>query len=340
MAPMLSDEMREYVEKLYKHSLKLMENPETLDEAIPKLYLILNVDPDNAKAKYAISRALVIKGDNVNALKYLKNINASDVNEEQVERILGILTQNSKSPPALEKKDVEVTQVAETPVSDTSLLTAGIVISIILIVSYFSLNFLTEGYLIGWDSMSHVFKTWFTVESLQGRSNFDWCEYWYQGSPIMPMYAPLFYIISALVAIVTRLNALEASKWLIFISYPLSSLSFYYYTRKKSCDLASFSGAILYGLIPWHFTYVTILGNPTYSLCFIFMPPLFKYMSGKNESDLIYSAISLSLITISHQGTGFLLVYFLVWFSFLKGITASDVKKSMKKMVYMLGISA
>ncbi len=340
MAPMLSDEMRENIEKLYKHSLKLMENPETLDEAIQKLYLILNVDPDNAKAKYAISRALVIKGDNVNALKYLKGINEKDVNEEQVERILGILTQNSKSPPAPEKKDVEITQVAETPVSDTSLLTAGIVISIILIVSYFSLNFLTEGYLVGWDSMSHVFKTWFTVESLQGRSNFDWCEYWYQGSPIMPMYAPLFYIISALVTIVTSLNALEASKWLVFISYPISSLSFYYFTRRKSCDLASFSGAIFYGLIPWHFTYVTILGNPTYSLCFIFMPPLFKYLEGKKELDIVYSAISLSLITLSHQGTGFLLVYFLVWFSFLKGITASDVKKTMKKMLYMLGISA
>ena len=337
---MLSDEMREYIEKLYEHSLKLMENPETLDEAIQKLKLILNVDPDNAKVKYAISRALVIKGDNVNALKYLKDINESDVNGEQVERILDIFTQHSESPPASEKIDLEITHVDETPVSDTSLATAGIVISIILIVSYFSLNFLSEGYLIGWDSMSHVFKTWFTMESLLGRSNFDWCEYWYQGSPIMPMYAPLFYIISALVAIVTRLNALEASKWLVFISYPLSSLSFYYYARKKSCDLASFSGAILYGLIPWHFTYVTILGNPTYSLCFIFMPPLFKYMRGKNESDILFSALSLSLVTLSHQGTGFLLVYFLVWFSFLRGITASDVKKSMKKMLYMLGISA
>ena len=340
MAPMLSDEMREYIEKLYEHSLKLMENPETLDEAIQKLKLVLTVDPDNAKAKYAISNALVIKGDNVNALKYLKDIGESDVNEEQVERILDILTHDSKSSPASEKNDIGIKEhIDVTPVSDSSLPTAGIVISIFLIVSYFSLNFLTEGYLIGWDSMSHVFKTWFTIESLLGRSNFDWCEYWYQGSPIMPMYAPLFYIISALVAIVTRLNALEASKWLVFISYPLSSLSFYYYTRKKSCDLASFSGSILYGLIPWHFTYVTILGNPTYSLCFVFMPPLFKYVRGKNESDIIFSAISLSLVTLSHQGTGFLLVYFLVWFSFLKGITVSDVKNSMKKMLYILGIS-
>ena len=341
MAPMLSDEMRENIEDLYKRSLKLMENPETLDEAIQKLRLILNVEPGNVKAKYALSKALVIKGDNLNALKYLKDINESDVNEEQVERILDILSHNPKSSSASEKKDIGIKEhIDEAPVSDSSLPTAGIVILIILIVSYFSLNFLTEGYLVGWDSMSHVFKTWFTIESLLGRSNFDWCEYWYQGSPIMPMYAPLFYILSALVAIVTRLNALEASKWLVFISYPLSSLSFYYYTRKKSCDLASFSGAILYGLIPWHFTYVTILGNPTYSLCFIFMPPLFKYMRGKNEADIIYSAISLSLVTLSHQGTGFLLVYFLVWFSFLKGITASDVKKSMKKMLYMLGISA
>jgi uncharacterized membrane protein len=341
MAPMLSDEMRENIENLYTRSLKLMENPETLDAAIQNFKLILNIEPGNVKVKYALSKALVIKGDNVNALKYLKDINESDVNEAQVERILDILTHYPKSSSVSEKKDIGIEEhIGEAPESNPSLPTTGIVILIILIVSYFSLNFLTEGYLIGWDSMSHVFKTWFTIESFLGRSNFDWCEYWYQGSPIMPMYAPLFYIISALIAIVTRLNALEASKWLVFISYPLSSLSFYYYTRKKSCDLASFSGAILYGLIPWHFTYVTILGNPTYSMCFIFMPPLFKYLRGKNEADIIYSAISLSLLTLSHQGTGFLLVYFLVWFSILKGITASDVKKTMKKMLYILGISA
>ena len=280
--------MRDNIQKLYELGLKLMENPETLDEAIEKFVIILNVEPDNAKVRYAISKALIIKGDNITALKYLKGLNSTDVNEEQVERILDILTQNSKSPINFEKEN----HVIEPPIVETSksyspLMKVGIIVSLILIVSYFSLNFLSGGYLLGWDSMSHVFKTWYTMESFLGRSNFDWCEYWYKGSPIMPMYAPLFYIVSAIIAIVTQINALEASKWLIFISFPLSSLSFYFYSRRKPCDLASYSGAILYGLIPWHFTYVTILGNPTYTLSFIFLPPLFKYLKGKNEINIV-----------------------------------------------------
>ncbi|UCE75394.1 MAG: hypothetical protein JSV56_06755 [Methanomassiliicoccales archaeon] len=129
------------------------------------------------------------------------------------------------------------------------------------------------------------------------------------------------------------ISALAASKWVVFISFPLRSLSFYYFSKRTPFDIASFTGAILYGLIPWHFTYITILGNPTYSLCFIFLPPLFKFSSDKEYLHLVLASISFSLITLSHHGTGFLIAYALIWYSLFSGILYFQLRDSFFRLI-------
>ena len=362
---MVSDSMREYVEQLYEQSLKLMESPETINEAIEKLELILKVDPDNAKANYYLGKALILNRKPEEAIEYLKKAKDHGYNDDEIDDLLDkihIITEKKKLEDQIRREDLVLSEAKlseniilgqygesekEPPFSflkkrmgeREKIHEIIVIVFITIIVSYFSRNFLTKGYLLGWDSMSHVFKSWFAMESLLGRSSFDWCEYWYQGSPIMAMYAPLFYLSSALFGIITRLNALEASKWIVFLSYPMSALSFYYFTKSDNIDIASISGAILYGLIPWHFTYVTILGNPTYTMCYLFLPPLFKFLKGYKLSELFLSSISFSLTTISHQGTGFLLAYALIWYHLFSGLLKRELKKSIKKLVIIGAIS-
>jgi len=262
---MASDIMRKNILELYEQCQPLLESPETIPEAIEKLKLIIKVDPDHAPANFSLGYAYYHLENIEEAIKYFQKAKELDYPQEKIDIIINELISKERS----RTKEVEEIVVDEEKSSTIespeeipeTLVTEPLVITFInskkvklffiyiiiaTVISYFSRNFLTEGYLGGWDSMSHVFKTWFTMESFAGRSSFDWCEYWYQGSPIMPMYAPLFYVTSALFAIITGLNALEASKWIIFLSYPLSALSFYYFTKRDQIDIASIAGSILY----------------------------------------------------------------------------------------------
>ena len=330
---MLSDHMKEYIQQLFEQSLKLIENPDTLSEAIDKLRLILKVDPNHPEATYNLGRALTLTGKQEEGLEYLKKAREFGFDGKEIHSLLTPISPDEVTD-LRQKKDSLKNRLLSLPSRERI-----VFLTLFIMISYFSRNFLTNGYLLGWDSMSHVFKTWFTMESILGRSSFDWCEYWYQGSPIMPMYAPLFYASSAIFAILTRLNALEASKWIVFLSYPLSSLSFYYYTRRNQVDVASIAGSILYGLIPWHFTYVTVLGNPTYTLCYMFLPPLFKYVKGDTQKNYILSSVAFSLTILSHQGTGFLVAYALVWYHLFTGIINQTIRKALVKLVLLGALS-
>ena len=82
---MLSDRMREYVEQLLEQSLELMKSPETIDEAIEKLKLILKVEPINAKAHYTLAKIYMTKENYVDALQHLEKIQGLDFPEKDVE---------------------------------------------------------------------------------------------------------------------------------------------------------------------------------------------------------------------------------------------------------------
>ena len=82
---MLSDRMREYIQQLLEQSLELMKSPETIDEAIEKLKLILKVEPTNAKAHYALAKIYMTKENYVDALLHLEKIQGLDFPEKDVE---------------------------------------------------------------------------------------------------------------------------------------------------------------------------------------------------------------------------------------------------------------
>ena len=69
---MASDIMRKYILELYEQCQPLLENPESISEAIEKLKLIIKVEPDFAKAHYSLGMAYILQDSPQKAKKHLK----------------------------------------------------------------------------------------------------------------------------------------------------------------------------------------------------------------------------------------------------------------------------
>lgn len=300
------------------------------DKAVEEWTICVHVEPRFGEAHYALSWAYYDARDYEKGWEHLKLATDTGVPLDAIKDLLDRFVRTGQ--PITHVK-LKIVSKPKKFINFEILKQVFISIFLIALISFFTRNFLTEGYLVGWDSMTHVFKTWFTMEWLSGRASFDWCEYWYQGSPIMPMYGPLFYVLSGLLGRISGIDALAASKWVVFLSFPASSLFFYFSTRRKNFEIASVAGAVLYGLIPWHLTYITILGNPTYSLSYLFVPPLFKFVKEKKPFSLIYASITFCMIMLSHQGTGFLFAYALIWYGLFSGLISYKFKKSLYPII-------
>ena len=77
--------MKEYVQQLLDQSLMLMESPETIDEAIEKLKLVLKVEPTNAEANYTLAKVYLTKEKYSDALHHLELIQGEDYTEKDVD---------------------------------------------------------------------------------------------------------------------------------------------------------------------------------------------------------------------------------------------------------------
>ena len=98
---MLSDHMKEYVQQLLDQSLMLMESPETIDEAIEKLKLVLKVEPTNAEANYTLAKVYLTKEKYSDALHHLELIKGEEYTEKD------IYSEIKKTRQIIKEKDIE-----------------------------------------------------------------------------------------------------------------------------------------------------------------------------------------------------------------------------------------
>ncbi|UCE75395.1 MAG: tetratricopeptide repeat protein, partial [Methanomassiliicoccales archaeon] len=184
------------VDHLYQKGVEALREGK-VDEGVELLEQAVSSEHGRPDIYFELGRAYSLKGKWSQAIEEWRKTVELDPDYKDVqyfmtnaEKILkreeNILTRENEKEKPPQRGDIGELVTYE------SLKKISIYLLIFIIVAFFSRNFLTKGYLIGWDSMSHVFKTWFTMESLAGKSQFDWCEYWYMGSPIMPMYGPLY----------------------------------------------------------------------------------------------------------------------------------------------------
>lgn len=180
---------------------------------------------------------------------------------------------------------------------------------------------------VGNDIMLHIYPVWLLTKQLTTISWPFWGlwdPYRYCGYPYLTAYAPLFYYVAAFLSLLFNITPAEAVKWVVIITFPCSAITMYYSSRYIVRDyFGSMISSLAYVLVPLHMTSITHVGNPTYSLAFVFIPLVFLYterlIGGKGSlNNLFLASLSLSLVILSHHGLGFSLAFFLYIFLVLK----------------------
>jgi tetratricopeptide (TPR) repeat protein len=85
---MASDIMRQYIQELYEQCQPLLERPETIPEAIEKLKLIINIDPNFVPANYSLGYAHFLLQEFEKAMKYLQKAKELGYPEEKIGKII------------------------------------------------------------------------------------------------------------------------------------------------------------------------------------------------------------------------------------------------------------
>ena len=269
---MLSDHMKEYVQQLLDQSLMLMESPETIDEAIEKLKLVLKVEPTNAEANYTLAKVYLTKEKYSDALHHLELIKGEEYTEKD------IYSEIKKTRQIIKEKDIESEVITNhtdirkhkkiisfIPIKKPDIrnlfsqINTGenrihILSNLILIVACYLLlrSSLHDGY-----PQSHLDATVaFYIAKIKmiilNRSLYT--PSWYFGYELLKFYPPLSTIIPAILALLA--GNVQYSYYIIcFILYTAFCIGVYYLAASMyTSKLAGFATAFL-----WVFNHVNFI---------------------------------------------------------------------------------
>jgi hypothetical protein len=191
---------------------------------------------------------------------------------------------------------------------------------------------------VGNDIMLHINPIWLLLkqweEGVQWPLWGSWDPYRYCGFPFLTAYAPLFYYCASFLSLLFSLSVSEAVKWLVILAFSCSAITMYYCSKSIIGDsFASMISSLAYVLVPLRLTHIIVVGNPTYSLAFLFLPLVFlftdKLLKGSKIrfESLTLASLSVSAVILSHHGLGFSLVFFLFVFFALKWLFAKKINR-------------
>jgi len=175
------------------------------------------------------------------------------------------------------------------------------------------------GFPASWDFAAHLVSTAKVVYWLErGVYPLQFPEFFF-GFPTLHFYSPLFFLVSAFLAIIFGLDPSSAVKVTLIVSFELTALITYHLCRKI---FNSRQGAIVssVGFTYAGFHIVNILSTGMYpaALAFVFLPAVFGYQYlSVRESRLsfsLYSGVALGLMILSHMLTAYVTAIFLVLF--------------------------
>ena len=95
---MASDIIRKNILELFEQSQNLLENTDTIPEAIEKLELILNVDPNHAPTNFSLGYAYYLLGDIEESIKYFTKAKELDYPQEKIDVFINELISRERSP--------------------------------------------------------------------------------------------------------------------------------------------------------------------------------------------------------------------------------------------------
>lgn len=145
------------------------------------------------------------------------------------------------------------------------------------------------------------------------------------GYPIFNFYSPFPYYLGG-VLILMGFNALLATKITFIIAILLSGLFMYLFTKNFLNDFAALVAGLIYLYFPYHAVNIYVRGDLGEVFAYAFLPLVFLgfykifYSIQKNDQIknnlqwIIFSAISIALVIISHNLTSYMLFIVLILF--------------------------
>lgn len=174
---------------------------------------------------------------------------------------------------------------------------------------------------LGNDIMAHIYKVWLLSKQISNPLLKwpywgSWDQNWYCGYPFLGLYGPLFYYLSATATLLFNLSPVDAIRLVTFVAYPLSALIMFFcsfrLTKNSVCSVIS---SVAYATTPAFITSLTVCGNPTLLLGFVFFPLSFVFVErlllkeGESGLNFIVASLSLALTVLSAYRNGLAYVF-------------------------------
>lgn len=159
------------------------------------------------------------------------------------------------------------------------------------------------------------------------------------GTPVFIFYYPLPGYIGSLLHLF-GFSFEMAFKTIIALSFIGSGISFYFWSRLSFTDEIAITGAMLYGLAPYHFLNLYVRGDVAELLSLAFVPLVFyfieRFAREKSIKQLVLGAIVYALVILSHNGISLMFSPVFLFYIFLKARTMRTFFQS--TIILLLGL--
>jgi len=221
-------------------------------------------------------------------------------------------------------------------------LTVFLLLTSIVITRYY----LNPGNVFMGDSETYTVRSWMVSENLRNMQFPVWSNYWYGGFPLLEYYAPLLFVVIAVLNLVFQ-DIDIATKLVLWTSHVGSVFVMFYFLREVTRnELPSLFGALVYALLFHRIHIVLYQGDLHLSLVFLLYPLIFlileKYLNGRFPARRAFFAFSFaasSLILTHHAYAFFGLVFFAVYL-LVRVFTGENTWAGKFKTLAFFGISS
>jgi hypothetical protein len=190
--------------------------------------------------------------------------------------------------------------------------------------------YLNPGSVFMGDSETYTVRSWMVSEHLKHLQFPVWSNYWYGGFPLLEYYAPLLFVVVAVLHLVVQ-DIDIATKLLLWTSHVGSVFAMFYFLREVTRnDLSSLLGSVAYALMFHRIHIVLYQGDLHLALVFLLYPWIFliaeRYLNGRlppRKALLSFSLAVAALVLTHHAYAFFGLVFVAVYLAVRVGTNGS-----------------
>ncbi len=152
------------------------------------------------------------------------------------------------------------------------------------------------------------------------------------GSPVLNFYYPLPGYLASLLHVFS-ITFQDTFKILMAISFIAAPIGFYIWMRTHVPEKSALIGAILYGLLPYHFLNLYVRGDIAEMVALVFVPFIFWAIE-KNK--ILIGGLSYALLILSHNGISLMFTPILLAYALI--FTPKHAMKLLRFNIFVLGL--